>query len=55
MRLEIFDKNSRERIGMINKYKYVHYKQSFNGRGYFNIIVPLENKSILLLKKKNYI
>ena len=55
MRLEIFDKNSRERIGMINKYKYVHYKQSFNGRGYFNIIVPLEEKSIPLLKKENYI
>jgi hypothetical protein len=54
MILEIFDAN-RERVGMINQYKYASYTNKFNGIGTFEIKIPVVDKSVALLVKGNYI
>lgn len=55
MRLEILAKENLERLGFVNKFKYVQYIQEFCGPGEFKIIVPLEEESVKYLVKGNYI
>lgn len=55
MKLEIFDKDSRERVWMIKAYTYAAYTQEFYGAGSFSIKIPTENDSMPYLVYGNYV
>lgn len=55
MKLEIFNKSNRTRDNMIKTYNYVSYKDEFNNKGEFTIIVPSNEDSLKILTFGNYI
>ena len=55
MKLEIFNKGNRTRDNMIKTYNYVSYKDEFNNKGEFTIIVPSNEDTLRILTFGNYI
>lgn len=55
MKLEVFDKYTRIRIGMIKTYTYVSYTDELRGYGSFEIQIPINEESIEFLQVSNYI
>lgn len=55
MKLEIFDKYTRLRIGMIKAYTYASYEDEFFGGGTFSIKMPVSDESVDMLAQGNYI
>ena len=56
MLLEVYDKNSLDRVDIIRTYTFVQYVHYFNDVGSFTIKVPMTEKSLPnLLKEGNYI
>ena len=55
MKLEVFNKGNRVRNEMIRTYNYVTYKDEFNNKGEFTIIIPSDEESMLFLTYGNYI
>lgn len=55
MKLEIYDKNTRQRLGLIKTYSFVQYRDEFEGVGKFSIKLPSTEKSIQYLTRGNYI
>lgn len=55
MILEIFDSQSRERIGLITTFEFAQYTDSFYSNGTFSVTVPYTEKSLPLLVKENFI
>lgn len=55
MKLEVFDKDSRQRVGMIKIYTYASYEEEFYGSGSFSIKMPAADESMPYLTYGNYI
>lgn len=56
MILEVYDKNTRERLDIIKTYTFVQYTKYFNKVGTFRVTVPLSEESLQYLTVKgNYI
>lgn len=55
MKLEIFDKYTRYRVGMIKIYDYVTYNDKFRGMGTFEIRIPTTEESLQYITDGNYI
>lgn len=55
MRLEIFDRDTNERLDIIRMYKYVQYRNDFNDVGLFSLTIPVEEESLKYLVEGNYI
>ena len=55
MKLEIFEKYTRIRIGMIKKYNYITYTDELTGDGTFEIQMPTVDDSVQYLVEGNYI
>ena len=55
MKLEVFDKYTRIRIGIIKTYTYVSYTDELRGYGNFSITIPVNEESLSFLEEGNYI
>lgn len=55
MKLEIFGKYNRVRLGMIKTYTYVSYTDGFREQGTFQINLPTNDESMQYLTEGNYI
>lgn len=55
MQLEIFDKYSRLRIGIIKTYNYLTYEDIMDDSGNFEITIPAKTQTLSLLNVGNYI
>ena len=55
MKLEVFEKYTRQRIGLIKKYNYVSYTIELTGDGTFEIQMPTIDDSVQYLLEGNYI
>lgn len=55
MKLEVFDKDTRIRLGMISIYTYCMYKDEYNGKGSFSITIPVNDEIVEHLVMFNYI
>lgn len=55
MKLEVFDKHTRLRIGIINAFTYVKYEDDYCGTGSFEITIPTAEESLDYLAFGNYI
>lgn len=55
MKLEVFDKYTRQRIDIINIYNFVSYTNEFTGVGRFEIKIPILEDVVKVLKEGNYI
>ena len=55
MQLEIFEKYSRVRIGIIKTYTYLTYEDIMDDRGNFEIRIPAKTQTLSLLSVGNYI
>lgn len=55
MKLEIFDKETRNRLDVIKTFSYVEYKEEANSYGNFSIIMYPDEEIIQYLKFGNYI
>lgn len=55
MKLEVFEKYTRQRIGLIKKYNYVSYTIELVGDGTFEIQMPTIDDSVQYLIEGNYI
>lgn len=55
MKLEVFEKYTRQRIGIISKYTYVSYSVELVGDGTFEIHLPIIDSSVNFLLEGNYI
>lgn len=55
MKLEVFDKYTRIRVGLIKTYNYVTYSDGLRSYGSFEIIIPTTEVSLPYLTEGNYI
>lgn len=55
MKLEVFDKDSRQRVGIIIVYSYLTYEDVMDDRGNFEIRMPNKSKVLDVLDVGNYI
>lgn len=55
MKLEVFDKKTRQRIGMIKEYTFLQYIDVFNDIGSFSLTLPFSEESLAFLTEGNYI
>ena len=55
MKLEIFDKYSRQRVGIIKVYDYLTYEDEMDGPGSFEIRIPTNIPEVKYLIEGNYI
>lgn len=55
MILEIYDKNTNNRVDIIRTYDFVQYTKKFNDIGTFSVKVPVSERSLQYLIKNNYI
>lgn len=55
MKLEVFDKYTRVRVGMIKTYNYVSYTDPLRDQGKFSITIPTVEESLEYLSIGNYI
>lgn len=55
MKLEVFDKHTRQRLGLIKTYTFVQYVDEFNDVGKFSLKVPYTESSLKYMKEGNYI
>lgn len=55
MKLEIFEKSTRVRVGMIKVYSFVQYIDDFCGQGSFTIKIPTNEQSLSHIDENNYV
>lgn len=55
MKLEVFERYSRQRVNLIKTHSFVQYTDSFNSVGTFTLLIPLTEESLKDLQIGNYI